>query len=152
MVSFAEVNNNKHKWMAILSVVVVLVSVGAIIAVPQLQRRLSADREKAALNLLMEIHRAEAKFQAAKNRYATLNELAKDGLIRKDYVDGKTFKGYNFTDSDITAKTFTMHAVRERVGDGYRDFNITEIGDVYYVESREITGEIPRGQGTLLGQ
>jgi Tfp pilus assembly protein PilE len=152
MVSFAEVNNNKHKWMAIWSVIVVVVSVSAMITVPQLQRSLRHARETSALNSLMEIYRAEAKFQAAKNRYATLKELVTEGLIQKNYADGKTIYGYNFTDSDITAKTFTIHAVREQVGYGYRDFHITEIGDVYYLESREIAGKIPRGRGTLIGQ
>ncbi len=122
-----------------------------MIAIPQLQRTLRAERDSSAINLLMEIHRAEARFQAAKNRFATLRELAAEGLVRKEDAERNPIKGYNFTDSEVTAKTYTIHAVRDHVGDGFRDFNLTETGDVYYVENSNAKGLVARGQGTLIG-
>lgn len=151
MLSSPVSNNNNHKWMLIITVIVVLGSVSATITVPHLQRVLRAERERAALNSLMEIHRAETKFYASKNRFATLTELAKEGMIQKEYAGSGTIKGYNFTDSEVTANTYTIHAVREHIGYGFRDFNMTEAGDIYYVENNRAKGLIPRGQGTLFG-
>ncbi|HEX4948656.1 MAG TPA: hypothetical protein VFZ34_18415, partial [Blastocatellia bacterium] len=61
-------------------------------------------------------------------------------------------KGYVFSASDVTAKTFTIHAVRAHAGDGFGDFNMTEAGSVYYVANRHTSGQISRGQGTLVRQ
>lgn len=151
MISVPKVNKT-HKRMTILSVIVPLITIGVMITVPRLQRSLISARETNALASLAEIHRAEVSFHKVKAPYATINELVAEELLRKSYADGKPVGGYVFTDADVTAKTFTIHAVRKSVGDGYRDYSVHESGDVYYVESKEKTGQVLRGQGTLVGE
>ena len=34
---------------------------------------------------------------------------------------------------------------------GFRDFNIVEMGMVYYLENRDMAGTVPRGERTEVG-
>ena len=145
-------SNNNHRWLLLAIVVLVFGGISAFVAIPKMLQIHEVGRETKAINSLMEIQRAQSKFYAAKNRYATLKELATDGLIRKEYASNKAIGGYRFTDSEITEKSFTIHAVRDDVSDGFRDFNVIESGEIFYLENRLSKGTFPRGQGVPFGE
>jgi Tfp pilus assembly protein PilE len=151
MIFTQEVNNNSHKWILILAGVIVLGVLYAIFIIPKMQQILKAERERATLKSLEDIYDAQVKFNSTKGRFATLKELADEGLIKREYATGKSIKGYNFSAFDITAKTFTIHADRDSAGSGFRDFNMLETGVIYYIEKQDITDTVQRWQGTELG-
>jgi hypothetical protein len=97
---------------------------------------------------LRTIHQSQASFNTAKNRYGTLKELAEAGYIQdKSYASGKAISGYIYSDSDVAADTYCVHADRESNGTADKDFNITEEGVVHFVESKT-KGTVARGEGT----
>ena len=129
------------------SVVTILIS--AAIALPTLQNQLKGRREEAAVKALRAIHESEQQFQASKNRYGTLKELADAGLLDKSYASGQPINQYIFTDSEVGTYRYCVHADREYNGSGNRDFNITERGIISYIESKT-KGTVQRGTGTPL--
>lgn len=133
-----------------LLIVISIIGILAAVAIPKLQAYLRQGRETAAIQSLQEIHRAQASFYSTRGKFTTLKDLVEADLLNKNYGEGKTISGYTYTSTEVTNNTFTIHADRASAGDGYRDFNITEKGDVYYVENRAANGTVPRGQGQLL--
>jgi prepilin-type N-terminal cleavage/methylation domain-containing protein len=134
-----------------LLIVISIIGIMAAVAIPQLNAYLKRGRETAAIQSLQEIHRAQAQFQSAKGKYTNLNDLVEAEMLRKNFGETKTISGYTYTTSDVTSNTFTIHADRASDGDGYRDFNVTEKGDVYFIENKT-KGSVPRGQGQLVGE
>ncbi len=132
-----------------LLIVISIIGIMAAVAIPKLQAFLKQGRETATISSLQEIHKAEASYYSRKNKFTNLNDLVTEGLLNKNYGEGKAISGYTYTSADVTTNTFTIHADRTSDGDGYSDFNITETGDVYKIENKT-KGSVPRGQGQLL--
>lgn len=140
------------KGMAIGGIVtsvlgLLLIAVNAAVAIPQLQKSLKVGRETVVITSLNSIHQAEAAYYSSKNKYGTLHDLAEAQLLRKNIATEKTVAGYLLSESEITEKTYCMHATRESAGSGNRDFNITESGVINYLEGRTPI-IVPRGEGT----
>jgi len=112
-----------------------------------LQHYLKSGRETAAIQSLRRIHESQAQYNVTKGRFGTLKELVEDDLLDKSYTSGKPISGYIYTDSEVSADTYCVHADREKNEIGERDFNITETGVVHYIKS-DTKGTIPRGQGS----
>lgn len=146
----------KRKWQAshleVIAIGTVLLFFGTIgsYTVMTLHKMLNRGRETAAINTLVEIHRAQNEFKAQKNKYATLQELVEEKLLPLNYLNEKGKQGYQYSASDISATTYCIHADRLQNGSGNRDYHITETGDIRFIESR-IKGTVPRGQGNQLG-
>ena len=109
-------------------------------------RRMAHINESNALGVLENLYKAEFKFREKMQRFGTLAELANEGLVGQPLAAGKTIWGYQFTSSDVTDKTFCLHADRAENTSGFRDFNITETEDYRSIKS-DIKGTVPRGQG-----
>jgi hypothetical protein len=92
------------------------------------------------------IHRGQAEFLRLKGRLGTLKELADSGLIEKEYAAGKPINGYIYSETGLSSDTYCVHADRESGKSGYRDYNITESGEIRYIES-ETNGTVPRNGG-----
>lgn len=134
-----------------LMIVVAIIGIIAAIALPALNNNIKAGRETAAVGTLRTIHGAQATFNARKGRYATLKELADDGLIQKHFAEGKAVKEYIYTDgiTEPDSSRFCVQATRKSDGSAWSDFNITEKGEVYYVKSTSKT-PLPYGEGQPL--
>ena len=65
------------------------------------------------------------------------------------YRENQVVSGYCFSSSDVSSKTFCIHADRAKKSSGERDFNISEDGEVRMIYS-EIIGTVARGKGKLL--
>jgi hypothetical protein len=92
------------------------------------------------------IHKGQGEFIRLKGRWGTLKELADSGLIEKEYFTGKPVYGYIYSETDLSSDTHCVHADRESGKSGYRDYNITEPGEIRYIES-ETNGTVPRDGG-----
>ncbi|HEX4951300.1 MAG TPA: type II secretion system protein [Blastocatellia bacterium] len=134
-----------------LLIVISIIGIMAAVAIPQLNAYLKRGRETAAIESLREIHRAQAQYYSAKGKFTNLNELVESEMLGRKYGEGKTISGYTYTSSDVTPNTFTIHADRSSDGDGYRDFSVTEKGDIYQIENKT-KGTVARGQGQLVGE
>lgn len=130
-----------------LLIAITIIGIMAAVAVPSLLRYLKTGRETAAIQSLKNIHNSQAQFQALRGRFATLKELVDDDLLDKGYASGQPINGYIYKDSDVTADTYCVHADRASDSTANRDFNITERGIVYYIES-PTKGTVARGEGT----
>lgn len=135
-----------------LLIVISIIGILAAVAIPQLQRYLKTGKETAAIQTLQNIHKAEATFYSTRGKYGNLDQLVADDLLNKNYGEGKTISGYTYTSTEVANNSFTVHADRAEASTAYRDFNITEKGDVYYVENKEAKGTVARGQGLLLSE
>ncbi|HEX4947111.1 MAG TPA: DUF4190 domain-containing protein [Blastocatellia bacterium] len=126
-----------------------LIAINSAIAIPQMNKMLKVGREAATIQLLQEVHRAEGSYYSKHNKFGTLKELAEEGLLRNSLSSGRTTGGYIYTESAVTEKTFCIHATRVSSGDGYKDYNVSEDGEVRYVESKTPL-VVPCGGGTSL--
>jgi hypothetical protein len=95
------------------------------------------------------IHRGQAEFLRLKGRLGTLKELADSGLIEKQYAMGKQIHGYIYSETDLSSDTYCVYADRESGKSGYRDYNVSESGEIRYIES-ETTGTMLRDDGRLM--
>ena len=111
---------------------------------------LRAGRESAAIQTLRTIHNYQAQYHATNSRFATLEELAESLMIDADYAGGRPISGYVYSASDITAKTYCVHADRANDKCGYRDFIICEDGIIRFIESVN-KGAVRRGEGQPIG-
>ena len=125
-------------------------SFGCSIAANRLAHFDKQSHETAAIQALQKIHRAEASYYSRKSKFTTLNDLVTEELLNKNYGEGKVISGYTYTSADVTTNAFTIHADRDSDGSGNRDFNVTEKGDVYYIENKSAKGTVPHGQGQPL--
>ena len=132
-----------------LLIAITIIGIMAAVAIPNLLRYLKTSRETAAIETLQNIHKSQAQFNGTRGRFATLKELVDDELLEKSYASGQPVNGFIYTDSDVTADTYCVHADRQSDSTANRDFNITERGVVHYVESKT-KGTIARGEGDPL--
>lgn len=132
-----------------LLIAITIIGIMAAVAIPNLLRYLKTSRETAAIETLQNIHKSQAQFNGTRGRFATLKELVDDELLEKSYASGQPVNGFIYTDSDVTADTYCVHADRQGDTTANRDFNITERGVVHYVESKT-KGTIARGEGVPL--
>jgi len=106
-------------------------------------------RHTAVIESLRTIHMRQADFLRLNGRFATLKEMADLGLIDMNYEIGKPVYRYIYSESDISSDTYCVHADRESGTAGYRDYNISESGEIRYIES-ETSGTVPRNAGIRL--
>jgi prepilin-type N-terminal cleavage/methylation domain-containing protein len=130
-----------------LLIVISIIGIMAAIAVPKLINYLKTGRETAAVESLRSIHNSQTLYASTKGGFGTLKALAERGMIDKTYASGKAINHYIYTDSDVAADAYCVHADRMSDGSAYKDFNITEDGIVHFIES-PAKGTVPRGQGT----
>jgi type II secretory pathway pseudopilin PulG len=130
-------------------IAITIIGIMAAVAVPGLLSYLKTGRETAATSTLKNIHNSQAQYQAVRGKFGTLKELADNDLLEKSYASGQPINGYTYTDSDISADTYCVHADRVSDSTANRDFNITERGIVNYVESKS-KGTVARGEGVPL--
>src|SRR5215468_10753645 len=103
-------------------------------------------RESAAIQTLHTIHNSQEQYFATLSRFATLEELAASGQIDTSYANGSPISGYVYSASDITAKTYCVHADRANDKCGSRDFIVCEDSIIRFIES-ENKGAVRRGEG-----
>ena len=132
-----------------LLIAITIIGIMAAVAIPNLLRYLKTSRETAAIETLQNIHRSQAQFNGTRGRFATLKELVDDELLEKSYASGQPVNGFIYTDSDVTADTYCVHADRQSDSSANRDFNITERGVVHYVESKT-KATVARNEGVPL--
>ncbi len=119
------------------------------IAVPKVLEGARLKRESAALNSLRAIHNNEMQFNAMKSRFTTLEELGEVGLLDKNYVGGIAVNSYVYSSSEVSEKTYCVHAVRTAPAVASRDFVVCEDGIIHFVESKT-PGLVKRGEGAPL--
>jgi hypothetical protein len=66
-----------------------------------------------------------------------LEELAASGQIDTSHAIGSPISGYVYSASDITAKTYCVHADRANDKCGSRDFIVCEDGIIRFIESKK---------------
>jgi hypothetical protein len=103
-------------------------------------------RESAAIQTLRTIHNNQAQYFTSHSRFATLEELAASLMIDAVYAGGRPISGYVYSSSDITAKTYCVHADRANDKCGSRDFIVCENGIIRFIKS-ENKGAVRRGEG-----
>jgi len=130
-----------------LLIVISIIGIMAAIAIPKLNNYLKTGREAAAVQSLRSIHDSEAHYNSTRGQFGTLKALAEKGLIDKTYASGRAVNHYIYTDSDVAADAYCVHADRMSDGSAYKDYNITEDGIVHFIES-PTKSTVPRGQGT----
>jgi hypothetical protein len=121
----------------------------AAIAVPKVADNFRHMRERVALNELRAIHNNEMQFNVMKSRFTTLEELGEAGLLDKKYVSGIAVNGYVYSSSEVSEKTYCVHAVRTSPAVASRDFVVCEDGIIHFVESKT-PGMLKRGDGAAL--
>jgi hypothetical protein len=100
--------------------------------------------------ILRTINRSQEQDFATRSRFATLEELAESGMVDTAIANGSPISGYIYSCSDITTKTYCVHADRANGKCGYRDFIVCEDGVIRFVES-EAKGAVRRGEGQPMG-
>lgn len=110
----------------------------------------TSGRNSAAVQTLHTIHNVQSQYYATHSRFATMEELAASGMIDSEYASGRPISGYIYSSSEITTKTYCVHADRANGKCGYRDFIICEDGVVRFIES-ETKGAVRRGEGQPMG-
>src|SRR5215470_6240040 len=107
-------------------------------------------RESGPTQTLHTIHNSQEQYFATLSRLATLEELAASEMVDAKYAGGRPISGYVYSASDITAKTYCVHADRANDKCGSRDFIICEDGIIRFIES-ENKGGVRRGEGIPIG-
>lgn len=129
-----------------LGIVLFFIGMAGTRVVMQLNNPIRIGHHPTVIASLQEIYRAQNQFKTTYKKYATLQELVEVELLRPNYLSEDGVRGYKYSGSDISADTFCIHADRVKSGMGNRDFNITESGEVRFIETR-VKGTVPRGQG-----
>ena len=114
-----------------------------------LNKFLKHGHHTSVIQSLEKIHKAQNDFRTIHNRYATLRELIDTDLLHPNLLKEEQIPGYRFSESDFSASTYCIHVDRTINGSGYRDFNMTESGEIRFIETRA-KGTVRRGQGELL--
>jgi type II secretory pathway pseudopilin PulG len=146
------------KGMAIAGIITSVVSllliavfgILAAIAVPKLSENIKTVREVAAASSLATIYEHQMRFKETNSKFATLKELVEAGLLKQPYADGISISGYVYSISDLSDKTFCVHADRARDNAGARDFIVCEDGAVRSKASKT-RGTVKRGEGDSAG-
>jgi Domain of unknown function (DUF4190) len=150
-------NEYTGKGMAIGGIVtsavaiLLIAPIVAALALPKLNEALKTGRETVAVTLLRTVHNAEAQYQAMHGKFGTLQELAGEGLIDKKLFGAEAVGDYRYSDSEVSDKTYCVHATRASDAVARRDFNVSEDGEVRFVEAKT-HAVVPRGGGTPLSK
>ena len=107
-------------------------------------------RATLTIQSLITICKVQAQFEAKNSRFATLKELAESGLLDQKYASGVVVSGYVYSSSDISEKTYCVHAVRTGAAISNYDFVVCENGIIRFVDSKT-PGVVKRGEGIALG-
>lgn len=144
-----QATGSKFSWISF----VIALSGGAVIlllllvtAIPRIDR---ASPEVVALNNLRALHNAQIELKRTTGRYGALKELADAELIEVSLASGKLVNKYHYWVSDVTAETYCVHADRVHDDSGRRDFNISEDGVIYFIQSPR-RGSVARKAGIPL--
>lgn len=140
---------HRYEWIAVFAMGVAMPAMAlSVSSWPNLTITydLQPGRETAAIQTLRTIHNNQAQFQAMRNRFGTLTDLANAGLIDSYYANGKTVSGYKYNSSDVTADTYCVRASLANPKCGSRNFIVCEDGGIRYVESPTFT-LLKRGEG-----
>ena len=121
-----------------------------IVSLPSCGMMIDRPRESAAIQALRTIHDYQAQYLTVHSRFATLEELAESLMIDGVYASGRPISGYVYSASDITPKTYCVHADRANDKCGSRDFIICEDGIIRFIESKN-KGAVRRGEGKPIG-
>ncbi len=108
---------------------IAVVGIVAAIAIPSLVRARAAANESAAIGVLRSISSAEKAYFARNNRYATLAELARAGLIDASISNGAERYSYVFREVKVSDKGFEFSAepsVEKNLTAGDRSYNVTQ--------------------------
>jgi|SRR5215831_1210058 len=144
-------NRTGAKRLAILGVIAsapgLLITIASL---PSCGMMIDRPRESAAIQTLRTIHDYQAQYFTIHSRFATLGELAASGMVDAEYAGGRPISGYVYSASDMTAKTYCVHADRANDKCGSRDFIICEDGIIRFIES-ENKGAVRRGEGKPIG-
>jgi hypothetical protein len=146
------------KGMAVAGIVTSVVSllmaavfsILAAVMIPKLREGLVTGRESIAIQTLSSIHRSQAMFHGAKQRFGTLNELIESGYLDSRYVNGSQVSGYIYTSAaEVTQDKYCVQATRQEPSTASRDFNVTEDGSIRFSESKT-PNPVPCGEGAPL--
>src|SRR5215813_11561667 len=89
-----------------------LLCVYVVIMNSKLMHGAKVRRAAVTIQSLITICKVQAQFEAKNSRFATLKELAESGLLDQKYASGVVVSGYVYSSSDISEKTYCVHAVR----------------------------------------
>jgi len=103
-------------------------------------------RESMARLALYTIRDQQEEFRKTTSHIATLNELAQNGLLDQSYANGMPEDGYTFSISDLSEKTYCIHADRAEDNSGYNDYLLCEDGLLRFSRSI-VKGSVQRGKG-----
>jgi hypothetical protein len=146
-------NRKGGKWLAIFGVIAsapgLLLTISSLLS-SDAHHSLRHYRESAAIQTLRTIFNVQSQYYATHSRFATMEELAASGMIDSEYASGRPISGYIYSSSEITSKTYCVHADRANGKCGYRDFIVCEDGVVRFIES-ETKGAVRRGEGQPMG-
>ena len=134
---------------AVSLLLVAMVCLFAAIAIPKVYEDIRHTRESVALNSLRAIHNNEMQFNVMNSRFTTLEELGEARLLDKKYVSGIAVNGYVYSSSEVSEKTYCVHAVRTAPAVASRDFVVCESGIIHFVESKT-PALVKRGEGAPL--
>jgi len=134
---------------AIASLIFRLLCVSVVIMIPKLMHGAKVRRASETLHSLITIRQVQAQFEAKNSRFATLKELAESGLLDQKYAGGTVVGGYVYSSSDISEKTYCVHAVRTGATVSNYDFVVCEDGIIRCVDSKT-PGVVKRGEGAPL--
>jgi hypothetical protein len=126
-----------------------LLCVGAVIMVSKLVHGAKVRRASETLHSLITIRQVQAQFEAKNFRFATLEELAESKLLDQKYARSVVVSGYLYSSSDISEKTYCVHAVRTGAAVSNYDFVVCEDGIIRFAGSKT-PGVVKRGEGVAL--
>jgi hypothetical protein len=141
------------KWLAIFGVIAsapgLLLTISSLPS-SGLYHSPTPGRNSAAVQTLRTIYIIQSQYYATHSRFATMEELDASGMIDSEYASRRPIFGYIYSSSDITTKTYCVHADRANGKCGYRDFVICEDGVIRFIES-ESKGAVRRGEWRPMG-
>jgi hypothetical protein len=140
-----------RKWLALIGIIAsapgLLITIASL---PSCGMMIDHFRESAAIQTLHTIHNYQEQYLTIHSRHATLEELAESLMIDAVYASGRPISGYVYSSSDITAKTYCIHADRANDKCGSRDFIVCEDGIIRFIGSKN-KGALRRGEGQPVG-
>lgn len=143
--------NYGGRKMAIAGIMIGVILLGsAAITLPLVMKGVKLSHSTGAIHSLRAIHQVQAQFNASNSRFATLKELAESGLLDHHYADASAISGYVYSSSEVSDKTYCVHATRVSDAIGAYDFVVCEDGIIRLLDSKT-PGRVRRGEGVALG-
>jgi len=133
--------------MAVAGIIISVISLGsAAITLPLLIHGAKVGRSSDAIYALRAIHQAQMRFDEMNPRFAAIKELADSGLLDRRYAGGIAVGGYIYSASDVSQKTYCVHATRVSGSVAGYDFVVCEDGIIHFLESN-VPNTVKRGEG-----